>query len=191
MVFQLCCKHFKHNHTGKINTEKTEHILKSLKITLIPKAAGKLMTEKSLRSVTHTGTTSCSGCFHISGCWSWETLLRRYPSACPVILLLTTCGVNILGLLDFGLIRFLILLYLCCVSVVSAIVDACEQTSSRPHAVSSSGQHVLLYVAIHSALQFSGFLGQKLCPLLQCLPKFHQHKHNTRTATHICFVWAT
>lgn len=49
----------------------------------------------------------------------------------------------------------LILLYSCCV-----LVGICERTSSNPHAVSSSGQHILLYMGIHSELQFSGFLGQ-------------------------------
>jgi len=35
-----------------------------------------------------------------------------------------------------------------------------EHTNFGPHAVSSSGQHVLLYVGIHSAPQCSVFLGQ-------------------------------
>lgn len=48
MVFQLCCKQVKHNHPGKINTGKTEHIPKALKIILIANAPEKSNDRKVL-----------------------------------------------------------------------------------------------------------------------------------------------
>lgn len=164
---------------------QTEHIPKYLKLTFLPKADEKNHKRNVLESVTHTQAPLLAQdapppLSVRAGRFFWG----HTPPACPVLLLSTTCAVNILGVL--GIWAMMTSMFMLC--ICWQISFWCLWANQfQTHALSSSGQHTLVYVSIPSALQFSR---PNYCPVLQYLPEFTQHKQNTRAATHICSVWA-